>query len=89
MPSRKVERKNRKTNRKNRSNRKTNRSNRKTNRSNRKNRSNRRQYGGGELFMGSPVTANSMLLDPGMEKQAALNYEWSLATDPSSFAPKQ
>ena len=72
--------------RRNRSNRK-NRSNR--NRSNRKNRSNRRQYGGGELFMGSPVTANSMLLDPGMEKQAALNYEWSLATDPSSFAPKQ
>lgn len=70
---------NRKTCRKNRSNR------RNRNRSNR----NRRQYGGGELFMGSPVTANSMLLDPGMEKQAALNYEWSLATDPSSFAPKQ
>jgi hypothetical protein len=80
--------------RKNRNNRKTNRKNRcyRKNRSNKKNRSNRRnrrQYGGGELFMGSPVTANSMLLDPGMEKQAALNYEWSLASDPSAFAPKQ
>lgn len=75
--------------RRNRSNRKTNRKNRcyrkNRNRSNR----NRRQMGGGELFMGSPVTANSMLLDPGMQKQAALNYEWSLASDPNAFAPKQ
>ena len=78
----------RRKNRSNRKNRKTNRKNRNY-RKNRSNRRNRRQYGGGELFMGSPVTANSMLLDPGMEKQAALNYEWSLASDPSAFAPKQ
>jgi hypothetical protein len=79
----------RRSNRKNRSNRKTNRKNR-----NRKNRSNRnrscRQNGGGELFRGAPVVTNSaMLLPPGLEKQAALNYEWSLASDPNSFAPKQ
>ena len=84
----------RRNNRKNRSNRKTNRKNR-SNR-NRKNRSNRnrnrscRQNGGGELFRGAPVVTNSaMLLPPGLEKQAALNYEWSLASDPNSFAPKQ
>ena len=80
-------------NRKNRSNRKTNRKNR-SNRNNRKNRSNRnrscRQNGGGELFRGAPVVTNSaMLLPPGLEKQAPLNYEWSMATDPNSFAPKQ
>ena len=76
-------------NRNNRNNRKTNRKNR-SNRNNRKNRSNRRQNGGGELFTGAPVVTNSaMLLPPGLEKQAALNYEWSLASDPSSFAPKQ
>jgi len=79
----------RRNNRKNRNNRKTNRKNR-----NRKNRSNRnrscRQNGGGELFRGAPVVTNSaMLLPPGLEKQAALNYEWSLASDPNSFAPKQ
>jgi len=84
---------NRKMYRKNRNNRKTNRKNR-SNRSNRnrKNRSNRnrRQMGGAELFMGAPVVTNSaMLLPPGLEKQAQLNYEWSLASDPSSFAPKQ
>lgn len=78
---------NRKTNRKNRNNRK-NRSNR--NRSNR-NRRNRRQMGGAmSLLAPAPVVTNSaMLLPPGLEKQAQLNYEWSLASDPSSFAPKQ
>jgi hypothetical protein len=77
------------SNRKNRKNRKTNRKNRcyRSNR-NRSNR-NRRQMGGGELFTGSCVNANTMLLPSGMEKQAALNYEWSLASDPSAFAPKQ
>jgi hypothetical protein len=29
-----------------------------------------------------------MLLPAGLEKQAALNYEWSLAKDPMAFAPK-
>jgi hypothetical protein len=85
----------RRNNRKNRSNRKTNRKNR-SNRNRNRNRSNRnrnrscRQNGGGELFRGAPVVTNSaMLLPPGLEKQAALNYEWSLASDPNSFAPKQ
>jgi hypothetical protein len=30
-----------------------------------------------------------MLLPAGMDKQAALNYEWSMAKDPNAFAPKQ
>lgn len=38
---------------------------------------------------GSPLSDNSMLLPPGMDKQAALNYEWSMAKDPNAFAPKQ
>jgi hypothetical protein len=29
-----------------------------------------------------------MLLPAGMEKQASLNYEWSMAKDPSAFLPK-
>lgn len=47
-----------------------------------------RKHRGG-AFEGSPLSANSMLLAPGLEKQAALNYEWSMAKDPSSFLPKQ
>ena len=47
-----------------------------------------RKHRGG-AFEGSPVSANSMLLPSGLEKQAALNYEWSMAKDPSSFLPKQ
>ena len=82
----------RRRNRNNRNNRKTNRKNRnnRNNRKNRSNRRNRRQMGGAELFTGAPVVTNSaMLLPPGLERQAALNYEWSLASDPNSFAPKQ
>ena len=41
----------------------------------------------GGAFSGSPLSANSMLLPAGLEKQAALNSEWSLAKNPSSFAP--
>jgi hypothetical protein len=81
-------RRNRKSTRKNRNRSNRNRSNRNRSNRNRSNR-NRRQMGGGELFMGSPVSSNSMLLPSGMEKQAALNYEWSLASDPNAFAPKQ
>lgn len=51
-------------------------------------RRNRRNHRGGALT-GSPLSESSMLLPPGLEKQAALNYEWSLAKDPSAFAPKQ
>jgi hypothetical protein len=29
-----------------------------------------------------------MLLPTGLEKQAGLNYEWSMAKDPSAFLPK-
>jgi hypothetical protein len=81
--------------RKNRNNRKTNRKNRSNrnnrNRKNRSNRRNRRQMGGAmSLLAPAPVVTNSaMLLPPGLEKQAQLNYEWSLASDPNSFAPKQ
>lgn len=41
----------------------------------------------GGVFVGSPVSANAMLLPPGLERQAALNYEWSMAKDPSAFLP--
>jgi len=47
-----------------------------------------RKHRGGSVLIGSPLSENSMLLPPGMEKQAALNYEWSMAKDPSAFAPK-
>ena len=77
-------------NRRNRSN-KRNRSNRRSsrNRRNRSNRRNRRHSGGAELTLSpSEVGANPMLLPSGLEKQAALNYEWSMAKDPSAFLPK-
>jgi len=54
----------------------------------RKNRKHTRKHRGGRSFEGSPLSSNSMLLPPGLEKQAALNYEWSMAKDPSAFAPK-
>ena len=77
-------RRNRKMNRSNR-NRKTNR---KMNRRNR-NRSNRRIRGGAASpLMSSPISESSMLLPPDLQKQASLNYEWSLANDPKAFAPK-
>jgi hypothetical protein len=38
--------------------------------------------------MGSSLSENPMLLPAGMEKQAALNYEWSAAKDPNAFAPR-
>jgi hypothetical protein len=36
----------------------------------------------------APLSENSMLLPAGLEKQAALNYEWSAAKDPNYLAPK-
>jgi hypothetical protein len=42
---------------------------------------------GGELS-GSALSQDSMLLPAGMDKQAALNYEWSLAKNPNAFAPR-
>lgn len=46
-----------------------------------------RKHRGGRSFDGAPLSATSMLLPPGLEKQAALNYEWSMAKDPRAFAP--
>jgi len=48
-----------------------------------------RKHRGG-AFSGAPLTEGSMLLPPGLEKQAALNlnHEWSMVKDPSAFAPK-
>ena len=44
--------------------------------------------GGYMELSGSPITQDSMILPAGMDKQAALNYEWSMAKDPNAFAPK-
>jgi len=52
-----------------------------------KKRSTKRSKKRGGAFTGASLSANSMLLPAGLEKQAALNYEWSLAKNPSSFAP--
>jgi hypothetical protein len=61
-------------------------------RKHRRNRSQRRRVyrhsGGSHNMSPAPVDAKSMLLPPGLEKSAALNYEWSMAKDPSSFAPQ-
>ena len=51
----------------------------------RKGRKNKTHKGGN---MGSPISENSMILPPGLEKQAALNYEWSAAKNPNFYAPK-
>lgn len=49
----------------------------------------RKMHRGGYMELsGSPLSDNSMLLPAGMDKQAALNYEWSMAKDPNAFAPR-
>jgi hypothetical protein len=61
----------------------------KKNRSNKRNKRSYSHRGGSHRgFSPSPVDANSMLLPAGMEKQASLNYEWSMAKNPSAFLPK-
>ena len=61
------------------------------NRRNRNRKTNRRKHRGGAhggLHLSpAEVNANPMLLPSGLEKQAALNYEWSMAKDPSAFLP--
>jgi len=47
----------------------------------------RKMKGGAMTLSGSGLSENSMLLPAGMEKQAALNYEWSMAKNPNAFAP--
>jgi hypothetical protein len=49
----------------------------------------RSHRGGFYKLTGSSLSEDSMLLPAGMDKQAALNYEWSAAKDPNFFAPKQ
>ena len=54
-------------------------------------RRHRKHRGGGHSLHhlnGSPVNADAMLLPAGLEKQAALNYDWSAARDPNYWAPK-
>ena len=46
-----------------------------------------RGHRGGNVFQGSPLSANSMLLPPGLERSAALNHEWSMAKDLSNMVP--
>ena len=55
-------------------------------RKSRKSRKARKHRGG--AHMGSPVSANSMLLAPGQESKAALHADWAAARDPAAFAPK-
>jgi hypothetical protein len=82
-------RRNRKASRRNR---KVSRRNRKASRRNRKasrrNRTHRGGAHGGLHLSPSELSANPMLLPAGLEKQAGLNYEWSMAKDPSAFLPK-
>jgi hypothetical protein len=55
---------------------------------NKKRRSIKHRGGSHYVLSPSPVDADPMLLPAGMEKQASLNYEWSMAKDPSAFLPK-
>jgi hypothetical protein len=48
----------------------------------------RRHRGGYRSVMGAALSADSMLLPPGAERQAALSHEWGLAKDVSAFSPK-
>jgi hypothetical protein len=42
----------------------------------------------GHQLMGSSLSENSMLLPPGLEKSAGLNYDWDAARNPNYWAPK-
>ena len=48
----------------------------------------KKMRGGRMTLNGSALSQDSMLLPAGMDKQAALNYEWSMAKDPNAFAPR-
>jgi hypothetical protein len=54
-----------------------------------KSRRSRRHRGGSRAFMGASLSENPMLLPSGLERQAALNNDWSAARDPNYWAPKQ
>jgi len=75
-------------NKKNKTKKNKNKKNKNKNKKN-KTKQRRNHRGGSHVSMGSPLSSNSMLLPPGLEKQAALNYDWSAARDPNYWAPKQ
>lgn len=54
-----------------------------------KNKRSRKHRGGSRAFMGSSLSENSMLLPSGLERQAALNHDWSAARDPNYWAPSR
>jgi hypothetical protein len=74
-------------NKKNKNKSKKNKDKKNKNKS-RKNKQRRNHRGGSHSLTGSPLSENSMLLPSGLEKQAALNYDWSAARDPNYWAPK-
>ena len=62
---------------------------RKVNKSRKYKKHSRRHRGGAHTeAVGSALSQSSMLLPPGMDKQAALNHEWQMAKDVNSFVPK-
>jgi hypothetical protein len=71
-----------------RRNKRSIRNRQKKSKKNKKSRRQRKQGGGAMLATGSPLSADSMLLPSGLEKQAALNNDWSAARDPNYWAPK-
>ena len=54
----------------------------------RRNRMNGGSHSFGHQLMGSSLSENSMLLPPGSEKSAGLNYDWDAARNPNYWAPK-
>jgi hypothetical protein len=74
---------------KNKKNKSKKNMNKKNKNKSRKNKQRHNHRGGSHSLTGSPLSDSSMLLPSGLEKQAALNYEWSAARDPNYWAPKQ
>ena len=73
--------------RKSRKSRKARKS-RKSRKSRKHSKKSRKHRGGYRGLAGASLSANSMLLPPGAERQAALSHEWGLAKDVNAFAPK-
>ena len=48
----------------------------------------KKHRGGRSPFAGAPVSADTMMLPAGMDKQAALHNEWADAKNPNAFVPK-
>jgi len=56
----------------------------------RKHKKHSRRHRGGahSAAVGAPVSADTMMLPAGMDKQAALHNEWADAKNPNAFVPK-